>query len=158
MKPMTVAEMQKIANSSPNPLAKFDELWAQNQALLNERFQPVAETPRPVVQPAAAEAKGKPVVRVGNSDERGPTRIEEREHQALEVLKALLKKADGYTDQELVAARIGGTDGPRRRRELRAKFGIDFRATTTNNVTRWSLSNTEHARQVLSNGCATEKF
>jgi hypothetical protein len=157
MKPMTVAEMQKIANSSPNPLAKFDELWAQNQAVLNERFQPAAETPKPVVQPVASEAKSKPVVRVGNSDERGPTRIEEREHQALEVLKALLKKADGYTDQELVAARIGGTDGPRRRRELRAKFAIDFETSTTNNVTRWALADADHARQVLAHGCAVDK-
>lgn len=87
-----------------------------------------------------------------------PTRQEEREHQALAVLEAMIKKPEVYTDQELVAARIRGTDGPHRRRELRSKLGIDFTPIITNNVTRWSQSDPDHARQVLDYGCATEKL
>jgi hypothetical protein len=100
--------------------------------------------------------KRKIVVRIGNPIERTPERKTKRGRQALEVLKAFLKKPSGYTDAELCAEKIGGTDGPRRRRELCRSFGVDFTKTKTNDITRWTLTDSHHAQRVLDAGGPVE--
>ncbi len=160
----------------------FDELYERNQKLMCERQergsvhvrpaegkQAVSETVLKMFDatPAsggAVDADGNQCVperkfcrnRRGNADERTPTRKTERGRQAFEVLKALIAKPDGYTDPELVENRIGGTDGPRRRRDLRARFGIDFTKVDTG-ITRWKLTDISHAKRVLAAGAAVEK-
>lgn len=70
-------------------------------------------------------------------------RKRKRKEQCWRVLKAFVKAHPlGLTDYELVGRMIGGTDGPRRRRELR-RMGINFtvRSDASKGVSRWSLTN-----------------
>lgn len=70
-------------------------------------------------------------------------RKQKRKQQCWRVLKAFVKAYPlGLTDYELVGRMIGGTDGPRRRRELR-RMGINFtvRSDASKGVSRWSLTN-----------------
>jgi hypothetical protein len=160
MKVMTTAEMKALAYKSSNPYQTFEELWEKNQrAIIEQQTAPQVsiEVPKPMA------AKVKPVEtkqpnRLGDKEERTESRKTDRNDQALEVLKAMLEKPEGYTDAELVSKRIGGTDGPRRRRHLRQIFNIDFTKTIVGSITRWSLSDPDHAKRTLKAGKPVDKF
>lgn len=111
------------------------------------------DTLKPIHSPRAKSA-----VHVGNKVERTPEREAKREHQSVEVLKAFLDSEHGYTDSELCAAMIGGSDGPRRRRYLRSAWGVSFNVSkdATTGLKRYSLSDKEHAKKVLAAGKAVD--
>lgn len=118
--------------------------------------------PRQALKPSTVKKPRKPGrVVIGNKEERTSERKKKRFGQALVVLKAFIDaEPRGLTDQELSARGIGGVDGPRRRRDCRHKLGVSFKvkADPITHVSRWSLEDVFHARQVLTAGCAVEKY
>lgn len=128
-------------------------------------LQPATTQPKPLcraAKPAHVNVSKKPGrVVIGNKEERTSERKIKRSGQALVVLKAFIQaEPRGLTDQELSARGIGGVDGPRRRRDCRHHLGISFKTKPDpdKGVTRWSLSDIDHARQVLAAGRAVEKY
>ena len=91
----------------------------------------------------------KSVVHIGDKIERTEDRKAKRQHQSVEVLKAFIANENGYTDCELSAGAIGGSDGARRRRYLRREWGISFNVRKdATGLKRYSLSDKEHATRM----------
>jgi hypothetical protein len=102
--------------------------------------------------------RSKSVVHIGDKIERTAERKAERAFQATAVLKAFINAPNGFTDQELVARGIGGSDGPRRRRFLRSEWSIDFNVRKdASGLKRYSITDVDHAKKVLAAGKRVEK-
>jgi len=143
--------------------AEFNKAWDRRIAECNkwhliQQSTPSTAVASTITDTSAPTAPKTSVVRIGDKQERTEEKKATRNDQALAVLKAMLEKPEGYTDAELVGKRIGGTDGPRRRRYLRQHFEIDFTVGKENDISRWSLTDVDHAKRVLAAGKPVEKY
>lgn len=138
--------------------AEFNREWEKRIDNINkwEALRNAAPQPdKPAVTTASTQqVLQHKITRIGDKIERSAERKEKRAKQVLAVLKAFINAPNGFTDQELVARGIGGSDGPRRRRTIREKLGVSFTVTpdAETGCTRWSLADRDHARKVFAAG------